>query len=146
MKGYLLTLGGTAAGAAAPAGSAVNNIARFLTLLLIFVFVLAVTVYTTRFVAKTQQGRSRSANMELLETLALGNGKYLQMVRIGEQYVVLAVGKDSVAKVAELPAEAYVKTGTAGSGGFGEILKRVGMAHAQKEADGTVQEPEQEKE
>lgn len=109
----------------APSGHAANNVARFLTLLIIFVLVLAVTFYTTRFLAKTQQGRTQSANMEILETMPVANGKYLQIVRIGKKYVVLAVGKDTITKVADLSEEEYVPGEKTEIGGFGDLLKKL---------------------
>ena len=106
-------------------GNSVNNFARFISLLLVFILVLAVTYYTTRFVAKNQKGLARSANMELLESLMLGNGKYLQLVRAGGRYLVLAVGKDSVQLIAEIDEKDYRPAQDAGAGGFGRILERI---------------------
>ncbi len=117
--------------AATPAtGNAVSNVARFLTLLVIFILVLGVTFYTTRFIAKTQQGRTQSANMEILETMPVANGKYLQIVRIGKKYVVLAIGKDTITKVAELSEEEYVPGEHAQIGGFGDLLKKISRREA----------------
>ena len=109
----------------APSGNATNNIARFLTLLIIFILVLGVTFYTTRFVAKTQQGRTQSANMEIMETMPLAAGKYLQIVRIGSQYVVLAIGKDSITKIADLSEEEYVPGERTQLATFGDLLKKM---------------------
>lgn len=36
------------------------------------------------------------------ETIRIANGKFLQLVKAGEQYFVIAVGKDEVTKIAEL--------------------------------------------
>ena len=109
----------------APSGNATNNIARFLTLLIIFILVLGVTFYTTRFVAKTQQGRTQSANMEIMETMPLAAGKYLQIVRIGSKYVVLAIGKDSITKVADLSEEEYVPGEHTQPATFGDLLQKL---------------------
>ena len=38
----------------------------------------------------------------VLETIRIANGKFLQLVKAGEQYFVIAVGKDEVTKIAEL--------------------------------------------
>ncbi|MBR3307290.1 MAG: flagellar biosynthetic protein FliO [Lachnospiraceae bacterium] len=96
-----------------PSGNAVNNIARFITLLLVFIFVLALTYWTTRFVAKTQKGRVKGVNLELIETLPLANGKFLQLVRTGGKYVVLACGKDEVNLITELESSEVEPAGEA---------------------------------
>ncbi len=118
---------------ATPSGTTGNNVAHFLTLLIIFVLVLAVTFYTTRFIAKTQQGRTQSTNMEILETMPVANGKYLQIVRIGKKYVVLAIGKDTITTVTELSEEEYIPGERTQIGGFGDLLKKMSKSNA---ADG----------
>ena len=110
--------------ATAPSGNAANNIARFLTLLIIFILVLGVTFYTTKFIARTQQGRVNSANMEIMETMPVANGKYLQIVRISGKYVVLAIAKDSITKVTELAEGEYVPSEKPQAGSFGDLLKK----------------------
>ena len=106
-------------------GNAVNNFARFVTLLLIFILVLAVTYYTPRFVAKGQKGLARSGNMELLESLQLGPGKCLLLVRVGGHYLVLASGKEQLSLITELPEDEYRPAETNKGGSFSDILKRL---------------------
>ena len=91
-------------------GNAVNNFARFITMLIIFILVLVLTYYTTRFVAGAKKGSLKTGNMELLESLQLGGGKYLQLLRLGSRYIVLAVTKDHVEMLTELDADEYIKT------------------------------------
>ncbi len=40
--------------------------------------------------------------MELVESLRISNNKYLQIVRAGERYLVIAVCKDTVTLLAEM--------------------------------------------
>ena len=75
---------------------------QFLTVILIFLLVLGLTYLTTRFVGNYQKIRSVNRNFEVIETLKITNGKYLQIVRVGEKYVVIGIGKDSITKVCEL--------------------------------------------
>lgn len=103
-------------------GNAVNNIARFITMLIIFILILLLTYYTTRFVAGAKKGSLSATNMELLESLQLGQGKYLQLMRLGSRYVVLAVSKDRVELVTELPADEYIPAPSSSGGDFKDIL------------------------
>ena len=41
-------------------------------------------------------------NLMVLETIRIANGKFLQLVKAGDQYFVIAVGKDEVTKITEL--------------------------------------------
>ncbi len=63
-----------------------DSIVQLLTVLLIFIFVLALTYFTTKLTAGFQKGRYQSANVEIIETLRIAPTKYIQIVRIGEKY------------------------------------------------------------
>ena len=43
--------------------------------------------------------------MRVVETLRIAQNKFLQIVKVGEKYLVLSVGKDEVRLIAEIPPE-----------------------------------------
>lgn len=85
--------------------AAVNSIAQFATVLLIFLFVLVITYFTTRYIASIEKKRMVTGNMELLDALRISNNKYLQIVKVGSKYLCLAVCKDTVTVLVELEQE-----------------------------------------
>ncbi len=82
-----------------------DGYSQFLTVLVVFVVVLGVTAYTTKWVANYQKKQTAVCNIEVMETARLGNGKWLQIVRIGETYKAIAVCKDTVTLLGEVPKE-----------------------------------------
>ena len=74
----------------------INSIAQFLTVLLIFIGVLALTYFTTRWIASYQKGKMLSGNIHVLETFKITQNKYVQIIRVGEHYYAIAIGKDTV--------------------------------------------------
>ncbi len=105
--------------------SQADSYAQLLTVLLIFVVVLGATAFTTKWISGYQKKQGMSGNLELLDAVRLGNNKYLQIVRAGETYVVVAVCKDTVSVLAQIPAEQLKfreETGQAVS--FREIFRR----------------------
>ncbi len=82
-----------------------ESFTQFLTVILVFLLVLALTYLTTRFVGNYQKVRSANRNFEIIETCRITNGKYLQIVKIGEKYVVIGIGKDDITKICELSPE-----------------------------------------
>ncbi len=80
----------------------INSFAQFLTVLIIFIGVLALTYFTTRWVASYQKGKMMSGNIQVLETLKITQNKFLQIVRVGEQYYAIAIGKDTITLLGEL--------------------------------------------
>lgn len=83
----------------------VDSVSQFITVLFIFVLVLALTLYTTRWIARYQKGQKSAGNIDIVETCPVGNGKYIQIVRLADTYVAIAVCKDTVTLLAELSKE-----------------------------------------
>jgi flagellar protein FliO/FliZ len=73
--------------------------------LLIFVFVLAITYFTTKWIGGYQKTHSNNKNLAVVETIRVGNNKMICMVRAGKKYLVVAVGKDEIHPLAELTEE-----------------------------------------
>ena len=100
---------------------------QFITVLIIFVFVLALTYAVTRWIARSQKESRGSGNLEIIETCRISTNKYLQIVRAGEKYLVIAVGKEEVHMLAQLdPEEIRIRQedGTAGVN-FASVLEKV---------------------
>ena len=83
----------------------VEGVAQFLTVLVLFFVVLALTYFTTRFVGNYQKMQGSCRNLEPIETYRLTGNKFLQIVRVGRKYYLLAIGKDDVSSIAELSEE-----------------------------------------
>lgn len=81
---------------------------QFMTVLILFVFVLAATYLVTRWIARYQKGKTGTGNLEIVETCRISQNKYVQIIRAGEKYLVVAVGKDEIHMLSELSAEELV--------------------------------------
>lgn len=87
-----------------------NSYLQFLTVLILFVFVLAATYWTTKWIAGYQKGKKTDANLEVIETSQIANNKYVQIIRVGQKYLAVAIGKDSVTMLTEIPEDQLVFT------------------------------------
>lgn len=106
--------------------SALESFAQLITVILIFLFVLALTYYTTRFVGKYQKTQMQSRNIEVIETFKVTANKFIQIVRTGDKYLVIAIGKDSITMLAELTEDEldFTPAETKGTESFQEILNK----------------------
>ena len=108
-------------------GRSGENILRFLSAIVVFVLVLAVTYFVTRWIGKYQQGISGSRNITVLETFRVTQNKYLQVVKVGEIYMVIAVCKDSITMLTRLDKDELGDIPTSLEGktdNFAEVLER----------------------
>ena len=109
------------------ASSGLEAFIQFVTVLLLFFFVLVISYFVTKWVSGIQKGQMTGRNMEVLETVRLSNSKYLQIVHVGDKYLVIAVCKDTVTMLTEISAESLSITGSdeGSSLSFKEILDKM---------------------
>ncbi len=100
---------------------------QFMTVLILFVFVLAVTYLVTRWIARYQKGRTGTGNLEIVETCRISQNKYVQIIRAGEKYLVVAVGKDEIHMLSELSAEelVFLEQNQEQAASFANVLDKV---------------------
>jgi len=89
--------------------SSAESISQLLTVIFIFALVLLVTIYTTKIVGSYQKMQGINRNMEIIETLRVTNNKFLQIVRVGNKYLVIGVGKDEISMLTEIDEEEIIK-------------------------------------
>lgn len=119
--------------------SQLDSYAQFISVLVVFVLVLGLTALVTSWIARYQRQQSVNCNIELMEATRLSGNKYIQIVRIGSTYMAIAVCKDTVTVLCEVPQE-QLKEWTAEKQmpQFQELLKK-----AMKKDSGKSDKPEE---
>lgn len=82
-----------------------ESFGQLMGVLLVFVFVLAITYVCTRWFARYQKGITADKNIQVIETLRVTNNKYIQIVEVGKSCFVIAVCKDTVTLLGEVNKE-----------------------------------------
>lgn len=109
----------------ATAQNSIQSLFELLGLILIFVIVLVVCYYTTRFVAGRQLVQKKMGNFEVVETFPIAQNKYLQLIRMGNKYVVISVSKETINYLTEIDEDqvCQIQNSTPMSGkSFKEVL------------------------
>lgn len=75
---------------------------QLLTILLVFILVIVLAYFATKLVAGYQKVKSKSPNIEILESYRVAPSKFIAIVRIGEKYIAVSVGKDEMSFLCEL--------------------------------------------
>jgi len=112
--------------------SGFSNFMQLLGVLLIFIFVLVITYFTTKWIAGYQKNKSYNKNLRVIETLKLTQNKYIQIVEAGDVYLVIGIGKDEITMLTTLTEEqlkdldTYEVTKQAAAGeNFQDILNKI---------------------
>ncbi len=113
--------------------SSFNSLIQLLGVLVIFVFVLIITYFTTRWIGGFQRQKLSGHSFQVLDTVRIANNKFAQILKLGDTYLVIAVGKDEVTMLAKLTEDeiglteeeitAYQRTGASGTMGVGESFE-----------------------
>lgn len=89
----------------ASAISTLKAFGQLIWVLALFVLVLLLTLLTTRWIARYQQGQTHNVNLKIIETLSVSANGYIQIIEAGDVYLVIAVSKDHIEKLTELTKE-----------------------------------------
>ena len=105
----------------------IESVVRFLVVLFIFLFVCVLTYFGTRFIATVQKGQMNCTNIDVVETFRIAPNKYVQIIRIADEYVAICVCKDTVTfltKVDQGQLELTPEKTVVGSAVFKDILEK----------------------
>ncbi len=105
--------------------SSIDTVAQFFTVVIIFILVLGLTYFTTKWIANYQKGRNVNNNIEIIEVSKLTANKYIEIVKCGDKYLAIAVCKDTVTMLCELSEEQLnLEKNDSDNMGFKEILAK----------------------
>ena len=114
----------------------VDSIASFFTVLVIFIFILVITYFTTRYIANYQKGKFGGKNIKVIESARLTTNKFLQIVQIGDEFFAIALGKDEVTFISKLDKDNLNLTEVdADLPGFKEIFEKAKAKLVKKNED-----------
>ncbi len=109
-----------------------ENVFQLLVVIAIFVGVLVITYYATRWIAGYQKAMNAGKNFEVIEIQKIASNHFVMLLRAGsDRYLVVGVGKEEVTLLGELSKEEVILTepttvGTYGTKeSFSEILSRL---------------------
>ena len=115
-----------------------QSLIQLVGVLIIFLFVLIITYFTAKWVGGFQKAQMSRGNLSVVETVRIANNKYIKIVKVGDVYLVIAVGKDEVTKLAELSEDqlSYLQSEDSGrtQESFQDILNKL-KEHFPKKQD-----------
>ena len=101
-----------------------SDIAQLLTMLIIFVVVLAASVWVTKWIGNYQKNQYASGNIEVIESARVAPNKWVEIVRVGNKYKVLAVCKDTVTYLGDIDESELKRDVSSGKRSFSDVLSK----------------------
>lgn len=80
-----------------------NTALNIFSLILIFAFIVALAYFSTKFIARYQNNLLKNkTNVKIIESFRIGTNKFIAIVKIGESYYAIGVGKDEFTMIDKL--------------------------------------------
>lgn len=129
--------------------SSLDSFVQLVGVIVVFALVLILTYFTTKWIGGFQKAQMAGRSFQVIDTIRIAGGKYIQVLKMGDVYLVVAVGKDTVTLLAQLTEDeiglteeqiknagqsAGVPSGVATQETFQEILEKI-KGHFPKKQD-----------
>lgn len=104
-----------------------NNVFQLIGVTFLFLFVLVITYVTTKLIGGIKAGTLTESNFKVIDTYKVTQNKYMQIIKIGSNYFVIAVCKDTIQLITELKEEDIVlkERSSKVNTSFQDILKAI---------------------
>jgi len=119
-----------------------HTVLNMLSLILVFVLVVGLAYFATKYIAKFQaNSMNNKTNMRVIESIRIGSNKFIAIVKIGEQFYAVGIGKEEIHIIDKLNPEEIkdyrvLDNGESGTKKekmeFKEILSRIRKGNSEK--------------
>ncbi len=82
--------------------STTDSFVQLVSLVFVLIIILVAAYYTSRFVGNLKMGQMKKSNFQVIDTYRISQNKALQIVKIANKYVVIAIAKDTIEVITEL--------------------------------------------
>lgn len=79
-----------------------DNFLQFISVLFVFVVILIAAYLVTRWIGAHGQAQFGNKNIRVVEGYRMGTNKTIQIVKVGNKFFVLGVGKDEISYLGEV--------------------------------------------
>jgi flagellar protein FliO/FliZ len=86
-------------------GNSFENFIQFLSLIVVFILLLVVVYFVTRWIGGMEQRQYGNKNIKIIEGSRVGPNKVIQIVQVGKKFFVLGIGKDEISYLGEVKEE-----------------------------------------
>ncbi len=111
-----------------------QNVLQLLGVLIVFILILIVTYYTTKWIGKSGLVQTQSQNISVIETFKIAPNKYIQIIKLGTKYYAIGVSKENIEFLTELEEEqlSFTEAGQVNPVSFKDIMDKVLPKHKNK--------------
>lgn len=121
-----------------PKISTTDNILQLIGLVLLLIVILVAAYYTSKFIGGVKLGQMNTSNFKVIDSYRIGPNKALQIVKVGNKYLLISIGKDSINYITELEeSEIQIRDGfNKEKQSFKQLLDKLQLMDKRKNSKG----------
>lgn len=114
-----------------------GQVFELLGLVIIFILILVITYFTTKWIGASGFSGMNSRNFKVIETYKISQTKYIQIIKIADKYVAIAVCKDHIEYLTDISEDAIIASEVGGTNSlnFLQIMKNAKQARDKMKND-----------
>ena len=85
--------------------STLESLLSLFGVIILFCLILVLCYVVTRWLGSSSLLQQRNRNISIVESYKLGPNKVIEVVRIGNKYIAIGIGKDNIEYLLEIPEE-----------------------------------------
>lgn len=85
--------------------STTDNALQLFGLIILFFLIIVATYVTSKFIGNYKLGQMKNKNFKVIETYKVAPNKFLQLIKVGNKYLVISIGKEEIHNITEIPEE-----------------------------------------
>ncbi len=116
-----------------------GNIMKLIGLIILCIIIIAASYYTTKFIGQKQMGNVGESNFKSIDVYRINQNKYIQILKVANKYLVIAVCKDTVTLLGELEESEITFKNRDKKRTFKDILDKVSA----EKADTMLENPDE---
>jgi flagellar protein FliO/FliZ len=82
--------------------SSIDNFLQLVGLVILLIIILIAAYYTSKFVGGIKLGQVKNSNFQVIDSYRISPNKALQIIKIGNKFIVISINKDTVNYITEL--------------------------------------------
>lgn len=88
--------------------STLDNFLELVGLVILLIIILIAAYYVTRLIGGIKLGQMKTSNFQVIDTYRISSNKVMQIVKVGNRFVLIGIGKDTITFITELSEDEVI--------------------------------------
>lgn len=83
----------------------IGSVIQILGMLIAFILILGAAYFVSKYLSKYSLNSRSNSNIQTIETIRIAPDRYLQIIKVGDEYFLIGISKSSISLISKLNEE-----------------------------------------